>query len=234
VPIAAAFSLHDLVPLAQVAGCVLGAEFVVSEYIKQQVAQGVRLRCGEPRSVDWTAERELQEFTDQLMETRVPHSEMVVRRCEAAEKGFGLFTTVPITSGAFIAEYTGRVYKGDDHGSVPLDGAYAISTCSARGDPFYVDGSDPGAGIARFMNHAPVGSSANNVACVRGAYKRASPREPPTLLVFARRSIAAGEELSFDYGSSYWAKRGGDPTEANDDGRDESRRPNKRAPEQGQ
>lgn len=122
-PIAAAFSLHDLVPLAQVAGCVLGAEFVVSEYIKQQVAQGVRLRCGEPRSVDWTAERELQEFTDQLMETRVPHSEMVVRRCEAAEKGFGLFTTVPITSGAFIAEYTGRVYKGDDHGSVPLDGA---------------------------------------------------------------------------------------------------------------
>ena len=97
---------------------------------------------------------------------------------------------------------------------LPLNGEYAVSTCSAAGDPYYIDGSEPSAGLGRFMNHAPLDSSDNNVACVRGPYARETPREPPRLFIFARRDIEAGEELQWDYGPGFWASRGGEPSDA--------------------
>lgn len=201
---AAAFSIFDLVPAA---AFVVGSEAAVSAFIKNQVAEGVRLRYGEPRRVDWTAEQELDELTATLLSSRVPRSHLEVKRTDA--KGDGLFATAPIAKGDHIVQYTGQIVDG----TTAIDSEYAISTCSAAGDPFYIDGSDPSrSDLGRYMNHAPLGTPANNCACVRGAYSRATMREPPALHIFARRDIKAGEELQWDYGADYWSKRGGAPS----------------------
>ena len=63
-------------------------------------------------------------------------------------------------------------------------------------------------GLCRFLNHAPSRGSYCNVACMRGAYDpglvddEAAP--PPPLHMFARRDVAAGAELMWDYGAEYW------------------------------
>eukprot|EP00966_Prymnesium_polylepis_P054273 1254731-Prymnesium_polylepis.1 len=102
------------------------------------------------------------------------------------------------------------------HSSLASNGEYAISACSAAGDQFYIDAADPASDLGRYMNHAAIGNRECNAACIRGAYTRAAQREPPPLHVFARRNIETGEELHWDYGSDYWAKRGGDPGQQSD------------------
>ena len=201
----------NLLDIAPAAACILGVEWAVAQYIRIQVAEGVRLRSGEPRYVDWKVETELEEMMAVACgpSNTVPLSNLKVR--SSGVKGMGLFTTAPIESGTHILQYTGRTVAGDMHNSLASNGEYAISACSAAGDPFYIDAADPSSGLGRYMNHAAIGERACNAACIRGAYSQAARREPPPLHVFARRDIEAGEELQWDYGSDYWAKRGGDP-----------------------
>jgi hypothetical protein len=189
----------------------------VDEYVRVQVGERVRLRMGEPRQVDWDAERERQELIARSQDLHsVPRPLLQVRPCVPASKGHGVFALALISSGSHVVQYHGEIMDGTKHADVPRNGDYAITVCSADGDPFFIDASDDcaqhaAAGIGGFMNHAAAGDAACNCCCVRGPYTRETRRNAPSLHVFARRDIAVGEELQWDYGGAYWEKRGGDP-----------------------
>ena len=93
------FNPIDLVPAA---AFLLGVEFAVSTYVSNQVAEGVRLRCGEPRKVNWRDEEELEVLTTNLLQNCVPRAHLDVQM--TANKGWGLFTKASIPRGTFIVE----------------------------------------------------------------------------------------------------------------------------------
>lgn len=198
-------------------GGMLGLEAALSEFVRMQVAEGVRLRCGEPRYVDWKKEGELAEVMAVATgaQNSLPESHLSVRQCASTTKGLGLFTSHPISMGTHILQYTGVAVDGATFSQQQMSSEYAISACSAAGDQFYIDGAALDSGLGRFMNHAKLGELENNCACIRGAYRRDSPRAPPELHIFARRDIQAGEELQWDYGAEYWAEREELQTNAN-------------------
>lgn len=103
---------------------------------------------------------------------------------ETTHKGKGLFARVPFKKGDFIIEYTG----------IPLDTAYA-DTLGTRylfdlENGTTLDGSLL-ANAARWINHS---CDPNCEAFL----------EDNHIMIYAYKPIAAGEELSFDYGHDYY------------------------------
>lgn len=121
-------------------------------------------------------------------------------------RGMGLFAVEDIETGTYLFDYAGEVLTQAefDERYSPPSGAkgvadYAVGVVRADGSFMYVDAASPAlSNNARYMNHA--GDEPN---CVM--WTLADPR--PRLLMFARRDLAAGEELSFDYGALYWEGR---------------------------
>lgn len=105
---------------------------------------------------------------------------LVAKRSKA---GLGLFTKLPIERRGFIIEYVGTVLSEGDANK--KGGKYLFMTSSRR----VVDGSARG-NIARYINHSCRPNC--EVEVKRGR-----------ILVFAKRAIRAGEELSYDYGKEY-------------------------------
>jgi SET domain-containing protein len=109
-------------------------------------------------------------------------------RVGRSRTGLGLFAAAPIKRGAVIAEYTGR--------RIPTTEARVKErTRSARymmeiNSHWTIDGS-PRSNIARYANHA---CKPNAEAVVdRGR-----------VFLRARRAIEAGDEITYDYGPSYF------------------------------
>ena len=157
--------------------------------------------------MDWVKEEELRDMLEVATSAAntVPRSNFVVREASGS-KGKGLFSREAISKGSYLFDYDGNVLKHDRVFDAS-ETVYAISTCNAAGTPFLIDASAPSAGIARYMNH----DSDPNIMCVRGAYSRqnnAADTPPPIVHVFARRDIAAEEEMVWNYGDQYWERDG--------------------------
>jgi SET domain-containing protein len=124
---------------------------------------------------------------------RAPRTAELVRCAGSAIHGRGVYARTAIKDGTRIVEYTGeRITKGEAQRRETArlervrrggDGSVYIFNLNARHD---LDGRS-GRSVARFINH----SCAPNCRAeqVRGR-----------IWIVARRDIAEGEELSFDYG----------------------------------
>lgn len=116
----------------------------------------------------------------------LPKKYRIFKRYLAVKKssaGFGLFTRAPIKRGEFMVEYRGPVLSLKEANE--KGGKYLFETSSNR----YVDGTNR-SNIARYINHA----------CRPNAYVEVRRGR---ILVFAKRAIAAGEELTYDYDKEY-------------------------------
>ena len=128
-----------------------------------------------------------------------PPTTLVVRRSRVS--GLGLYTLTPIPANTIACEYAGervratvadaRVARAPSHVgtatylfTVPRDvsvsGVYLVIDATSRG------------GMARFVNH----SCAPSLEAVAVA---ATTHHPARVLLMARRDLAAGEELTYDY-----------------------------------
>jgi SET domain-containing protein len=101
-----------------------------------------------------------------------------------AKSGLGLFALEPIPKGKKIIEYVGRVLT--DEPDDALDNLY-IFRVNKHMD---IDGS-PRFNTARYINHA---CRPNAESEVRKGH----------VWIIAKRNIALGEEITYDYGKEYW------------------------------
>jgi hypothetical protein len=112
--------------------------------------------------------------------------------------GYGAFAAEDIAKGQFIGEYTGVVRQL--HRSTPNQNPYCFHypTKLWSMNYFTIDSMEEG-NLARFINH----SSKPNLKplCV-------VDRKLLHLIFVADRSIKQGEQLTLDYGSDYWLRRG--------------------------
>jgi uncharacterized protein len=106
---------------------------------------------------------------------------VVVKRAGA---GLGLFAGEDIKKGAFVIEYTGELISAEE--ADRRGGKYLMEISSRR----TIDGKGR-ANTARYINH---GCKPNCEAVVKGS----------RVEIEAIRSIAAGEELAYDYGKYYF------------------------------
>lgn len=116
----------------------------------------------------------------------------------AGPKGLGAYAPAAIEAGAFVCDYEGELLTLQQ-----VEERYGYEA------PQYLLGVEGGAFLdaaesahaSRYINHAEHG---NLVVA------------PPGARFVAARPIAAGEELTFDYGLGYWAGRGDDPLPGTD------------------
>lgn len=101
-----------------------------------------------------------------------------------SHSGRGLFAKERIAKGAFVIEYFGR--PATDKQIKENRGKYLFWTSATS----MIDGNIP-ENTARFINHS----------CAPNCEIRIRNRR---IYIFARRSIRAGEELSYDYGEEYF------------------------------
>jgi len=115
-----------------------------------------------------------------------------------AQIGYGVFTRQKIKKGAFIGEYTGIVRKKrfwerkQDH-----DYSFEYLIGEEEKSLYYIDAKASG-NITRFINH----SDLPNLEPAAVIY-----REKIHIILFALKEIQPDMELSYDYGTDYWAKR---------------------------
>jgi SET domain-containing protein len=106
----------------------------------------------------------------------------VLRRAHG--KGHGLFARVPVRRGDFIMEYTGRRITTAEADALRTRYLFEIDRS------WTIDGSAR-SNRARYINHS---CDPNCEAEIRDG----------RIMLYAAQDIAAGEELSFDYGDEYF------------------------------
>ncbi|MCU0678542.1 MAG: SET domain-containing protein [Candidatus Pacebacteria bacterium] len=112
-----------------------------------------------------------------------PLDSFAVRR---GTHGLGLFALHPIAKGARIIEYTGEKITVDEANR--RGGQYLFEI----NDAWTVDGRGR-ENKARYINHS----------CRPNCYPEIDETEEH-IYIFAKRAIAAGEELTYDYGKDFW------------------------------
>ncbi len=121
---------------------------------------------------------------------------------EAPGKGEGLFARRRIEKGQFVMEYLGEEMSADelnDRYSNLLEARYALELTGPLGlNPTFIDAvNKERSNLGRYINH-----------CSRPTCRKVRQRFPDRRLrFFAARDIDPGEELTFDYGASYWIGR---------------------------
>jgi len=109
------------------------------------------------------------------------HQSFSVRR---TPRGLGLFTRKPISRGDLVVEYTGTLLPSEEANR--KGGRYLFEVNSR----WIIDGAGR-ENISRYINHS---CRPNCEPRTRGM----------RVLIYARRKIRPGEELSYDYGREYF------------------------------
>jgi len=111
--------------------------------------------------------------------------------------GYGLFAEETITNGSYVGEYAGIVRRNDRRYFEPLNNyCYEYPVNDEIGRSFVIDATQ--GNLTRFINH----SSSPNLQPFHVFYDGYYH-----LIFIAVRPIKIGEELSYDYGESYWYLR---------------------------
>jgi SET domain-containing protein len=110
---------------------------------------------------------------------------VVVRRSSA---GLGLFAAAPFAKGDLVIEYTGEVITDDE--AQRRGGKYLFEL----NDQWTIDGKGR-KNIARYINHS----------CKPNCYPELTEDEKQ-VLIHAKRKIAPGEELTYNYGADYFKR----------------------------
>ncbi len=138
-----------------------------------------------------------------VMHADAPRLPLAMNIMPAAGKGFGAFAAEAAREGDWICRYEGELLTLDETMQRYLveDPAYLYS--HGDGSGFYLDG-ERGTHASRYINHHQNGTLVPKV-------------EMRTSVDFyAARDISLGDELTFDYGVSYWLGSRGAPTADSD------------------
>lgn len=111
--------------------------------------------------------------------------------------GWGVFAEKSFQKQDYIAEYAGILRKSkrsDRNNEYCFEYLYAPGIAS----PYTVDAQTQ-SGIARFINHSSEKMNLENTIVTVGGINH--------VVLFAKRAIDKGEQLTYDYGPDYWSKR---------------------------
>lgn len=111
--------------------------------------------------------------------------------------GYGLFAEELIKAASYVGEYTGVVRRNDRRYFEPLNNyCYEYPVEDEIGRSFVIDATD--GCLTRFINHSPSPNLKPVYAFHDDLYH---------LIFIAIKTIGIGEQLSYDYGASYWYMR---------------------------
>jgi SET domain-containing protein len=110
--------------------------------------------------------------------------------------GWGAFAARAFKKMEYIAEYSGKVRKRERRDK---KNAYCFEYTIASGipTPYTIDAQDQG-GIGRFLNHSDHPNLLSTLVTVESIEH---------VILVTDRTIEKGEQLVFDYGQDYWARR---------------------------
>ncbi len=110
--------------------------------------------------------------------------------------GWGVFANRPFKKMEFIAEYVGRVRKRERRDA---KNGYCFEYVLVQGvkSPYTIDAMDQG-GVSRYINHSDKPNLNSSLATLDHVSH---------VILYAKEPIAKGEQLCYDYGPDYWAKR---------------------------
>ena len=150
-----------------------------------------------------------------------------IRILDSPGKGYGAYSAIRIPSGAWVGEYIGEVLEVEQvksrywntietttntmkdreewiHSRIHRNQGFSGDYLFDVGDDLYIDGEDTDvSNWCRFINHAEDDECNLETRCSRQIWN-GNEMVPPRLWFVARRDIAQGEELLFDYGDRYW------------------------------
>ena len=110
------------------------------------------------------------------------------------EIGHGLFAEEVITKGDYVGEYTGCIRRNDRRYFEPQNNyCYEYPIEDDIGRPFVIDAIN--GCLTKYINHSPQPNLQPLYAFYDDLYH---------LIFIAKKTIPIGEQLSFDYGKSYW------------------------------
>lgn len=124
-------------------------------------------------------------------------------RDTGSAKGMGLFACEALEDNTWLGDYEGEVLTQAQylHRYPNEDAQYVL----AANTDYNIDAADPAKGsFLRFANHSSDFNIFYDVLKVRGKREK-------RVKFYTARAVAAGEELVFDYGVSYWSERGLQP-----------------------
>lgn len=111
--------------------------------------------------------------------------------------GYGLLSCEKIKKKSFVGEYTGLVRKNNRRYTEPLNHyCYHYPVQDSVGRNYVIDATQ--GHLTRFMNHNPKPNLEPKFAFLNGFYH---------LIFLAAREIEPGEQLTYDYGETYWQLR---------------------------
>jgi len=135
-----------------------------------------------------------QKYFNKIDAAYIPH---VSVRWISDKVGYGLFAEEEISEGNYVGEYTGIVRKNDRRYFEPLNNyCYKYPVDDEIGRSFVIDATQ--GNLTRFINHRSKPNLKPIHVFYEGYYH---------LIFLALRPIQKGEELSYDYGESYWYLR---------------------------
>lgn len=110
--------------------------------------------------------------------------------------GFGAYAKKNISYLSYVGEYAGEVRKRRRRTDKqnPYIFGYMVGYF---GTPWVIDSKDKG-NFTRFINHSFTPNVNSRGIVVDGIYH---------VIFFANRNIAAGEQLTYDYGPAYWVNK---------------------------
>jgi hypothetical protein len=110
--------------------------------------------------------------------------------------GFGVFAKKSIPTLSYIGEYAGELRA--NRGIKDRENDYIFGYMVGKfGAPWIIDASKKG-NFTRFLNHSFNPNISSRGIVVDGLYR---------VIFFANKAIAKDEQLTYDYGPTYWNKR---------------------------
>lgn len=137
----------------------------------------------------------LDEKVLQLVRTGMHHPSLLVKHVgmvDAVDMGHGLFTTTQIPAKTFLGEYVG-ILSTSSLEAGETDYCCQYPTCDGG---TYINAKYCG-NVIRFVNHSTTPNVAFENFFIDGICH---------VLCFTLLAVAAGDELSVDYGPSYWLR----------------------------
>lgn len=134
-------------------------------------------------------------FISQIEQSYIPH--VTVRWINDAVE-YGLFAEEPLLEGGYAGEYTGIVRRNDRRYLEPMNNyCYEYPVPDEIGRSFVIDATQ--GHLTRFMNH----SFSPNLKPVHVFYQGFYH-----LIFLALKPVQKGEQLTYNYGQTYWYLRG--------------------------
>ncbi len=110
--------------------------------------------------------------------------------------GWGVFANRAFRKMEFIAEYVGKLRKRERRDT---KNGYCFEYVLVQGikSPYTIDALDQG-GVSRYINHSAKPNLNSSLATLE---------HTSHVILYAKEPVAKGEQLCYDYGPDYWAKR---------------------------